>query len=468
MTAAREAVQKGDVMSIRIGFAAIMLAGCGGKDDTTATNESGPTDTEYTTPAEGVECADTFCVISGTITEDLTLTADLPWLLRGGVFIGDDVNETVLTIEPGTTVYGETSTDGFLVIRRGSKIMAEGTADAPIVFTSSKEAGTRARGDWGGLIINGRAQTNACGEDVTGICESFGEGGTGYYGGDDPSDSSGVLKYVRVEFAGTLISPDNELNGIAFQAVGSGTEVDYIQVHQNADDGVEFFGGSVEVKHVVVTAVGDDSIDWTDGWQGKLQYAVAQQWSDAGDQGIEADNNADNNDASPRSMPTLSNVTLIGSPDSSSSDLGMLLREGTAANLYNMVVVGFNEACLDVDQQATFDQIDGGSLTIASSIFDCATTYVTTDEDFDGDEKNDPDPSDITAWFEGGSGNTLGDAGLADPFNEATPGWVPGAGSAALSGGSAPSDAFFDAASFRGAFDDGADWTAGWTTAAPN
>ena len=438
------------------------LAACNASDDDDVVPD--------TLDEEDDGCVDGVCVLTGTILEDLTLTPDVAWVLRGGVFIGDDETAVTLTIEPGTVIYGESSTDGMLVIRRNARLVADGTAELPIVFTSSKNPGERTQGDWGGLILNGNAPVNSCdnGEEQEGPCEAFGEGGTGWYGGDVATDDSGVLRYMRVEFAGNLVSPDNELNGIAFQGIGSGTVVDYIQVHQNADDGVEFFGGSVEVKHVVVTAVGDDSIDWTDGWQGKLQYAVAQQWSDAGDQGIEADNNADNNDASPRSMPTLSNVTLIGSPESSSSDLGMLLREGTSANLYNMVVVGFNEACLDVDQQATFDQIDSGSLTIVSSIFDCATTYVTTDEDFDGDEKNDPDPSDITAWFEGGAGNTLGDAGLADPYNEAAPGWAPGAGSAALSGGSAPSDAFFDAASFRGAFDDGADWTAGWTTFAPN
>ncbi|RMG17497.1 MAG: hypothetical protein D6729_08750, partial [Deltaproteobacteria bacterium] len=132
------------------------------------------------------------CVLSGTITDDITLTADKKWLLRGGVFIGDDVEETVLTIEPGTTIYGEERSTGFLVITRHSKIMAEGTPEAPIVFTSSKAPGSRARGDWGGLILNGNAQVN------TGD-EAYGEGGTGWYGGTDDDDSSGVLRYVRVE-----------------------------------------------------------------------------------------------------------------------------------------------------------------------------------------------------------------------------------------------------------------------------
>ena len=251
-----------------------LLAGCAGGDDTTddtTGNDTGDT---------SVECADGVCVLSGTITEDLTLTADTAWLLRGGVFIGDDENETVLTVEAGTIVYGESSTDGMLVIRRNARMIAEGTADAPIVFTSSKAEGSRARGDWGGIVINGNAPINACAEDSEG-CEAFGEGGTGWYGGSDADDDSGVLKYVRVEFAGTLVSPDNELNGIAFQGVGAGTEIDFVQVHMNADDGVEFFGGTVNARHMVLTGIGDDSLDWTDGWQGNAQFLVAQQYDDA-------------------------------------------------------------------------------------------------------------------------------------------------------------------------------------------
>jgi hypothetical protein len=179
-----------------------------------------------------------------------------------------------------------------LVVRRSSQIIARGTAALPIIFSSSKLDGERARGDWGGLIINGRSTINSC-AGGTGVCEAFGEGGTGFYGGDDEADNSGVLEYVRVEFAGTLISPDNELNGIAFQGVGSGTTVDHIQVHMNADDGVEFFGGTVNVKHVLVTGVGDDSMDWTDGWRGRAQHIVLQQYDDGGDQGIDVGMAAD-------------------------------------------------------------------------------------------------------------------------------------------------------------------------------
>lgn len=426
------------------------------------------TDTPEPT-SENVSCDGGLCILSGVLTEDLTLTADRSWLLRGGVFIGNDVDETILTIEPGTQIFGETSTRGMLVITRSSKIVAAGTADAPIVMTSSKAEGERARGDWGGLIINGRAPVNGCDASP---CESYGEGGTGYYGGDQPEDSSGVLKYVRVEFAGQLVSPDNELNGIAFQGVGSGTEVDYIQVHMGADDGVEFFGGTVNAKHVYLTGMADDNVDWTDGWTGKLQFVAVQQYEDAGDNGIEADNNGEDNAASPRSAPVLSNVTLVGSPESSNSDIGILLREGTGGNLHNFIVIGFNDVGVDIDHAETFaNALNGnaddsytlsGNLTIENSIFENATNF-----------DDDQDESDETVSVEYfvmtlNEGNVAGLAGLRDPFVIEVQDLRPTDESIATSGAVVPADPFFEQVNYKGAFAPDSDWTAGWTVSYRN
>ena len=370
----------------------LTLFACGDKGDT----GTGGTDD---TGISALECDDDVCVLSGVITEDLTLTADTAWLLRGGVFVGDDINPTTLTVEPGTIVYGESSTDGMLVVRRNSQILANGAADSPIVFTSSKAPGSRARGDWGGLILNGNAPINVCAGDGE-ACEAYGEGGTGWYGGDDPTDSSGTLSYVRVEFAGTLISPDNELNGIAFQAVGSGTTIDNIHVHMNADDGVEFFGGTAQATHVIVTGAGDDSLDWTDGWQGSAEYMVLQQYADAGDNGIEADNNGEDNSLEPRSNPSLSKLTIIGVADSETSDLGILLREGTAVSIDDAVVVDFNEGCLDVDHADTYAQFDAGQLQLSNVTLSCATAFYD-----DGDEDDNADT--VQAVFDAGSGNEI-------------------------------------------------------------
>ncbi len=447
---------------------AFLFLGCPADDDDDASDDDAGDDDAADDDAGDddtidEECPDGVVYLSGVITDDLTLDPDCDWVLRGGVFIGDDVSETVLTIEPGTTVYGETSTKGMLVITRNSKIMAEGTASEPIVFTSSKAPGDRARGDWGGLIINGNAVTNA-GD------EAFGEGGTGWYGGSDDGDDSGVLSYVRVEFAGQLISPDNELNGIAFQAVGSGTSIDHCQVHFNADDGIEFFGGAAEASYLLTTGIGDDNLDWTDGWRGKVQYFVAQQWDGEGDNGIEADNNGEENDASPRSHPTVANVTLIGVPTSEKSDLGMLLREGTAANLYNVVALGWNDACLDIDHKATYDNAWGGNdlsgeLTLEGSLLACDTTFKDDDEGVGDDPPWTPQFTLEEFFNTYNDGNEVGadyDAVLEDAFNVTAPDYAPAAGGGADAGGVDPGNGL-DATTFRGGVDPSDDWTADWT-----
>ena len=391
-------------------------------------------------------CEDNVCILAGAFTDDLHLTADNIYLLRGGVYIGDDVGETTLTIDAGTKIYGESSSDGMLVVTRNSKIIAEGTADAPIVFTSSKEEGSRTRGDWGGIIINGNAPINSCGDG--GFCEAFGEGATGYYGGDNPEDNSGTLRYVRVEFAGTLVSPDNELNGIALQGVGSGTTLDYIQVHMNADDGVEFFGGNADIKHLVVSGVGDDSLDWTDGWSGRAQHVVLQQHPDAGDNGIEADNNGENNVSVPLSNPTLSNMTIIGS-NGPSSDLGILLREGTGAYIINTVVYGWNEASLDIDGPTTWDNANSGLLVMESVCLDSKTNF-----------KEDPDETRLVSnWFHDGHNNIEGGFAIIDPQNITEPNFLP---EAIIQGAVKIDDLFFDDVGYVGAMGD-TDWSLGWT-----
>ena len=420
---------------------------------------------------DGLECDDTgvdvtgdgqtdvLCVLQGTYTDDLTLTNDAVYLLRGGVFIGDDEGATVLTIDAGVTIFGETSTDGMLVVRRNSQLFAMGTADAPITMTSSKAAGERARGDWGGVIINGNAPINACVDDPSGdgVCEAFGEGGTGWYGGDDPADDSGEIHFLRIQFAGTLVSPDNELNGLALQAVGSATDIDHVQVHMNADDGIEFFGGTANARNLVLTGIGDDNLDWTDGWTGMLQYLVAQQYDGNGDNGIEADNNGDNNDLTPRSAPMIANVTLVGVPTSDASDTGIVLREGTAGDLINVVAHGWNDSCLDVDNDATVAEGDAGSLTMEYSLLDCGTNYAADDEE-----------AWTTTWFTDQTGNVEGDgstADLTDPLNIDAPDFTPVAGgTVATSGGDASAwDAWFDATDFMGGVGPDDNWVAGWT-----
>jgi len=393
-------------------------------------------------------------VVRGRLTQDITLTRDTYWVLRGAVFVGESAR---LTIEAGTTVIGETATRGTLVIERGAQIIANGTAAQPIVMTSDQPIGQRSRGDWGGLIINGRAPINLPG----GV--GIGEGSTGLYGGNVVNDNSGILRYVRVEFAGIEFSPDNELNGIAFQGVGNGTIVENIQIHFNKDDGIEMFGGTVDIKRVVLTGIGDDNIDWTHGWRGRLQFAVVQQRGDDTDMGIEADNNGSNHNLLPRSEPTIYNITLVGDPTldfGPESTDGARIRVGTAGHIHNFIFTGFKSTGIDLRDAATVNGIASGQLTIGQGILfsngpngarNWATSATTT--------------SARTAFS-----STIAEVNpmLVAPFNRAVPDWRPLPGSPALTLAPAipPNDGFFEIAMFRGALGPELekDWTKGWTT----
>ena len=435
------------LLAFGLTFAMVSMSSCGNDDDDN--DDDGAVVVE-----ELEELEPGVYLLEGRYTSDLTLPGEFQYLLRSAVFIEGGAT---LIIEPGAVIFGENSTLGTLVIAQGAKIMAEGTADAPIVFTSDQPVGSRGRGQWGGLIINGRAPIN---QGQT----AFGEGDTGTYGGNDPNDSSGVLSYIRVEYAGIEFSPDNELNGIAFQGVGAGTQVDHVQVHFNQDDGIEFFGGTVNLKYALVTGARDDSFDWTDGWTGKGQFWVAQHRGDDADQGIEADNSNDDNDATPRSNPTVYNVTLIGDPDGPESDIGMLLREGTAGVFRNFIVTGFNESGLNVDQVRTTELAESGELTVANSIF------------FGNNPGNFAEPGDEgfdeAAWaLEPGLNNAEVDPKLGAPFSKTSPDFRPGAGPAtdgSVPVANPPSNGFFEPVNFIGGVDPNNDWTAGWTTTAQN
>jgi len=443
---------------------------------------TGPTVFTQATVPDGVTCdaTENVCTVKGSFTADVEFEAENEYVLHGAVFIEEPA---ILEIEAGTTIYGDSTSNGTLIIAQGAEIHAHGTADAPIVMTSDQLEGERARGDWGGLIINGYAPLNIEGG------EAEGEGATGTYGGDDPDDSSGVLEYVRVEFAGTEFSPDNELNGIAFQGVGSGTTVDHIMVKYNKDDGVEFFGGTVEAKHVICFGIADDSFDWTDGWTGKGQFWLAMQMGDDADNGFESDNNGDNNNLTPRSDPTLYNVTLIGDPydfPGDESDIGMLLREGTAATIRNFIVTGFKEAAIDIDHPATFDQVANGELTLESGLVygNCLV------EGCMGNFKPDDDDAEAaisTLEFVTGANEVdfidplLGEPSHLCPFCpfdllDPTRNFAPRSGSPALTGEIAPAvppnDGFFEIANFIGAVGPPGsgqeDWYIGWTDFAIN
>ena len=303
------------------------------------------------------------CSLSGEVTSDLTLVAGNYYKLDGKVAIGKDMGadgtksdgvSAKLTIEPGVTVFGESGND-YLVVMRGSDIHAVGTSSAPIIMTGRQDILGEAdivntRGLWGGLVILGQAPINKCSFSTQGSatsagtrvdpCEKEVEGSAGdTMGGELPNDSSGSLKYVRVQYAGYEVFPGNELNGITFGGVGNGTVVDYIQVHNNQDDCVEFFGGTVDVKHLICTGAGDDNLDIDWGYQGRMQYVLVQQSNGVGDHVVESDNtNADAAVAyltEPRSNPIVANFTFL----SSGKDEIFKLKEGVSGQYYNGVAV---------------------------------------------------------------------------------------------------------------------------------
>ena len=214
--------------------------------------------------------------VKDSISSDTHWTCDKQYLLKGYVYV---TNGTTLTIDPGVIVRGDKNTKGSLIIERGAKIMAIGTAAAPIVFTSAQPAGQRSYGDWGGVILCGKAPVNW----TAGQAQVEG-GPRSIYGGTDPADNSGTLRYVRIEFPGIAFSPNNEINGLTLCGVGTGTSIDHIQVSYSGDDSYEWFGGTVNAKYLVAFAGWDDDFDTDNGYAGNNQYGIGLRDPFAADQ----------------------------------------------------------------------------------------------------------------------------------------------------------------------------------------
>ena len=392
-------------------------------------------------------------VVTGEVTGVETWTSNYYWVLRGAVFVR---NGATLNIQAGTRVIGEAGSVGTLIVERGGRLNAVGTREQPIVFTSDQAIGTRARGDWGGLIINGRAPVNIPGG------QGVGEADTGVYGGTDENDNSGTLRYVRVEFAGVEFSPDNELNGIAFQGVGRGGRYEYIQVHMNRDDAFEWFGGTADAKYLVASNAADDSIDWTQGWRGRLQFVAVHQRSDDGDWGVEADNNEANFNFLPRANPQIYNMTICGDPDTNEGAeafRAVLFRRGTAVTFRNFLVRA-RTLGMQISDTATVEQVNNGTTQVGAGVIWGPSNPAAIA------------PTVLPFINSGRFPNVrLGvDGGLsAQCFNHENPNFQP-VSEATLAGGQLapimpPNDGFFQATTFIGAVPPPPeeDWTQGWT-----
>lgn len=296
-------------------------------------------------PGDGGE--DTY-VLDSDITENVTLETGKTYTLNGGVHVKSGAT---LTIQPGVTIVAQhDETVDYILIEQGAKIDAQGTAAQPIVMTSEKKEA----GAWGGLHICGYAHTN------NGSGKS--EIGNAPYGGNNDADNSGTLKYIRLEYTGYAFDEEHEANGVSFYGVGNGTTVEHLQAYQGSDDGFEFFGGSVNVKYMVVTSCSDDSFDWTEGWNGKAQFLVAYQEGESSlgyacDCLMECDNNGTNNAATPVAHPTIANATLIGNGGDAQ---GVRLRAGTQVELYNTIITGKGKP-LTVETNETENALKDGT-----------------------------------------------------------------------------------------------------------
>ncbi|RAI99690.1 hypothetical protein LX64_04235 [Chitinophaga skermanii] len=298
-------------------------------------------------------CGDS--TINTNITANLTLRSCKKYKLSGLVYVK---NGATLTIEPGTRIEGiKGSPGGTLIVTRGSKIIADGTASCPIVFTSDQTSPQS--GDWGGIAILGRAEINQPAD--TAFIEGLNvtPGPDGYYGGLNNSDNSGILRYVRIEYAGYELGTDNELNGLTLAGVGCGTIVDYVEVFKSKDDAFEFFGGTVNAKHLIAVDALDDMFDFDNGYRGSIQYALGLSDTTRADKsqsnGIECDNDASSSTNSPNTLPVISNLTIIGVPNATKASItngapsgtgrygrGAHFRRNAGFTLVNSIVMGFN------------------------------------------------------------------------------------------------------------------------------
>ena len=362
--------------------------------------------------------------LTGNITANATLTSGSSYKLSGGLHVKEG---NTLTIEPGVTVVAvDDDAPDYILIEQGAKIDAQGTASNPIVMTSE----LKKSGAWGGIHICGRAHTNA-GEGV------LSEIGNAPYGGSDDSDNSGTLRYIRLEYTGFALDEEHEANGISFYGVGNGTTVEYVQAYKGSDDGFEFFGGSVNVKHMVVTDCTDDSFDWTEGWNGRGQFLVAyQSGEEECDCLMECDNNGNNFDATPVAHPILSNLTLVGD-NSANNTRGIRLRAGTQAEIYNSIITG-KAKCITLETEQTEQALLSGTSKLQ---------HIAMSSDLDSENGI------YTAeMFAAATGNST------DYVNALANDYV-----GTISGGVTPDDPFFTRVDYKGAVSASDDWTSGWT-----
>jgi hypothetical protein len=435
--------------------------------------------------------------IQGRIDSNITLFKQNTYILKGLVYM---VNNKTMTIEAGTTIKGSFSGSDVaaLTITRGSKIIAEGTPTEPIVFTSASP--NPQSGDWGGIIILGKAAINTSYTGVAGLYQveggvdnSFGDGLAGSGDAVAPAvvndDNSGILSYVRIEYAGYAFQPDKEINSLTLAGVGNGTIIDHIQVTYAKDDAFEWFGGTVNCKHLIAFKTQDDDFDTDNGYSGKVQFGLIIRDSLIADistsEAFESDNNSSGSNAGPKTSPVFSNITAIG-PRATLNNTGNTLfragaqvRRNSSLSLFNSIITGWPQGILidastgtptdnniaDSTLRIRFTTLAGNNVNLKYTVSGTAPTGMTD--------------ANILAWFTNPYfGNTIltntSEAKLIQPFNYNAPDPTPFAGSSGyqpiLSGADFNdpklTGSFFTPVAYRGAIAPAgpdATWWKGWT-----
>lgn len=417
-------------------------------------------------------------IIEANITESRTLSRTKKYILRNYVYVKSGVT---LTIESGTTIFADKASKATLIIEQGAKIVAEGTSSSPIVFTSAQPKGSRAHGDWGGIVIMGKAPVNRPAGERTP------EGGiVGTYGGSDANDNSGVLKYVRIEFAGISLSTtaNSEINGLTMYAVGKGTKIEYVQVSYCGDDAFEWFGGTVDAKYLISHRTWDDDFDTDFGYTGNVQFGVALRDPAVSDQstsnGFESDNfnpgtpATGNENGLPLTAPKFANMSVFLTGASPASlpaghkhGSGMHLRRNTATSCYNSVFVGHVDG-FRLDGTTTYDNYNAGTMKIegvylvnnTNALKEASSVILANFQSIFNTTAN--KNSIITTA-------NYADAKLhSNAFNLTAPNFQPQAGSPLLTSTNAATvPSSLTQANYIGAFDGTNNWTSGWANFDP-
>ena len=395
-------------------------------------------------------------IITDKITTSTTWTANKKYLLKGFIYVESGAT---LTIEAGTIIKGDKDTKGTLIIKPGAKIIAEGTVQKPIIFTSNQPKGARGYGDWGGVILLGKAKVNKSPATIEGENLST-------FGGSDDDDNSGILKYVRIEFAGIAFEPDKEINGLTLGGVGRGTVMDYIQVSYSGDDSFEWFGGSANAKHLIAFRGLDDDFDTDNGFSGKVQFGlslrdpnIADQCSCSSSNVFESDNDGAGTAALPQTSVMFANFSAyIGSGVVNSKyNAGAFIRRNSAMSLLNTVIIGaFPKAGVELNGSSSQTNFKDGKNELSGLILsEMSKKWLTIDS---------------TRFFSTERSNMvnmkLDELKLDNAYNNfAAPKFLPLSTSPVLSSPlTLPTG--FEQVKYRGAFDK-EDWTLGWANFDP-